>query len=134
MSIRKHISSAAAVLALASGLVTAAGSTAQAEVGAPQIVEGDSGFGVYCAQYAAYYWEEPTYAVSIDGDFGPVTLRLVKDFQEQWKLHVDGQVGPDTGSDLWWVINNEVIPYRGDFQTPWGVPISHCYQVLPTHT
>ena len=20
----------------------------------------------------------------------------------------------------------------GDFRTPWGVPISHCYQVLPT--
>jgi peptidoglycan hydrolase-like protein with peptidoglycan-binding domain len=134
MSIKQRIAAASATLALTVGAMAGMTGSANAAVGAPQIVEGDSGFNVYCAQWGAYWWVQPTYNVQTDGSFGPVTLQLIEDFQEQWKLHIDGQVGPDTGSDIWWVIQNQLIPARGNFMTPWGVPISNCYQVLPTHT
>jgi peptidoglycan hydrolase-like protein with peptidoglycan-binding domain len=74
----------AATLALAAGTLAATAGTAQAEVGAPQIVYGDSGFGVYCVQEAAdYFLDDNNYYATPDGDFGPQTLRVVKRFQEQ---------------------------------------------------
>lgn len=118
------VSTAAAVLGLTVG-------TAAAATGASSIQEGDQGFGVYCVQWAANWFVEPSYNVPDDGQFGPLTLRLVIQFQEQERLQQDGVVGPLTGTKLWQTIAT-VVRVDGDMSTPYGVPLSHCYQVLPT--
>lgn len=103
--------------------ITAGG--AQAAVGVPQVVEGDSGFAVYRVQEAAdCFLDDPNYYASPDGSFGPQTLRVVKRFQEQHGLQQEGQVGPLTGTAVW-VSVKDLISFResggGSIQTPWGV-------------
>ena len=56
---------------------------------------------------------------------------MVKRFQEQNGLQQDGQVGPLTGTQIWHSTQN-LISFAGNYTTPWGVPLSNCYQVLPT--
>ncbi|MBF9069073.1 peptidoglycan-binding domain-containing protein [Streptacidiphilus fuscans] len=123
----------AVVGAAAVAIVTASGGTASAQVGAPQFTQGASGFNVYCAQLAIYEDFQGT-TPQPDGDFGPVTLGDVKAFQYKNHLQQDGVVGPLTGSQMWqmisWDIQNPAS--GGNFMTPWGVPVSHCYMVLPT--
>jgi len=131
MNIKKRVTSAAAVLALTAGVVAMSGGSAQAEAGVATINDGGSGFGVYCAQVAAS-WVEPYYSVQADGSYGPLTLKLIEQFQRDHSLQANGQIGPLTGTQLWQVINTLVIQGTSNYLTPWGVPISHCYQVLPT--
>jgi peptidoglycan hydrolase-like protein with peptidoglycan-binding domain len=136
MGFRVRTAHAALGLAFAAAVVTVSSGTAQAEVGAPQIVYGDSGFGVYCVQEAAdYFLDDNNYYATPDGDFGPQTLRVVERFQEQNGLSQDGQVGPLTGTAIWHSVQNligHIEAGGGSTQTPWGVPLSNCYQVLPT--
>jgi peptidoglycan hydrolase-like protein with peptidoglycan-binding domain len=137
MGFRIRMASVALGLALSATVLGATAGTAQAAVGAPQIVEGDQGFNVYCVQWAANWFldpQPPHQPIADDGSFGPATLAEVKWFQEQQRLAQDGQVGPDTGSALWGVINGYLSNGDPNFTTPWGVPISNCYQVLPTHS
>lgn len=131
MRLRTVTRSAGIVVSVAAALFGLTVGSAAASTTAPQIVEGDEGFGVYCVQWAANWFLEPDYFVPDDGDFGPLTLRLVEQFQEQVHLQQDGQVGPLTGTQLWQTIAT-VVRADGDMSTPYGVPLSHCYQVLPT--
>jgi hypothetical protein len=47
-------------------------------------------------------WElrEAGFDIKIDGDFGPKTLKAVKEFQQSCKIKVDGKVGPITRTCL----------------------------------
>lgn len=116
--------------------LAATAGTVQAQVGAPQIVEGDSGFGVYCVQVAVnwlYDDQTPPYqTICEDGSVGPQTLKYVIWYQKALNLSPDGQVGPDTGSSMWSDISSIVFG-GGNYITPWGVPLRNCYQVPPTH-
>jgi len=130
----KAIRMIAATVATATALavVTAAsGGTAFAAVGAPSFSRGASGFNVYCAQEAVYEQFHGTVAAP-DGDFGPVTYSNVVKFQQALNLQPNGEVGPLTGTQMWLIIQRNDEYFNGDFQTPWGVPMDHCYQVLPT--
>jgi peptidoglycan hydrolase-like protein with peptidoglycan-binding domain len=126
----------ALALAMVAGTMAATAGAAQAAVGVPQIVRGDSGFGVYCVQEAAdYMLDSPSYYATPDGSFGGQTLSVVEKFQEQNGLKQDGQVGPLTGTRIWeWTQNliGHIEAGGGSIQTPWGVPLTHCYQVVPT--
>ena len=133
-SIRAAVSAAAVATAMA--VVTAASSgTAFAQVGAPSFTEGASGFNVYCAQMAMFEDSMDT-STTPDGDFGPQTLAAVIAFQKREGLQPDGEVGPLTGSAMWQMISWDIQKPAagGNFMTPWGIPISHCYQVLPTNS
>ena len=134
MGFKIRATSAALGLAMSTGLLAAAAGTAQAQVGASQIQEGDSGFGVYCVQVATNWWLDAPTQIDEDGSFGPATKAQVVWFQEQNHLAQDGVVGPDTGSILWVAIQQDIQAHNSNWNTPWGVPIGNCYQVLPTHT
>lgn len=112
----------ACVLALTCG-------TAQAQVGAPQVVSGDLGFNVYCVQDAVN-WSIDS-GLALDGDFGSKTYDAVRNFQAIANLHVDGEVGPQTGTDIWAAIKDQ-MSVDGNFSTPYGIPIGNCYRVIPT--
>ena len=133
MRLGKRAVAAASFLVVVGGaLATTVVSTvpAQAAVGVPQILEGDQGFAVYCVQ-DAINWSIPEH-LSLDGTFGPLTLKGVKDFQYIANLpQIDGQVGPQTGTDIWAAIQDQ-IDTVGNLSTPYGIPLSHCYQVVPT--
>ena len=136
MGFKKRATSAALGLALSAAALSVTSGTAHAAVGVPQILEGDSGFGVYCVQEAAdYFLDDPNYYAAPDGSFGAQTLRVVKRFQEQHGLSQDGQVGPLTGTQIWYSVENYISYLKSagaSIQTPWGVPLTNCYQVLPT--
>lgn len=133
MRLGKRAVAAASFLVVAGGtLATTVVSTvpAQAAVGVPQVLEGDEGFAVYCVQDAVN-WSIPEH-LTLDGDFGPLTLKGVKDFQAVAFLpQIDGQVGPQTGTDIWAAIQDQINTV-GNLPTPYGIPLSHCYQVIPT--
>ncbi|MBC3841151.1 peptidoglycan-binding protein [Streptacidiphilus sp. 4-A2] len=79
--------------------------------------------------------DDSAYYATPDGSFGPQTLKVVERFQEQNQLKQDGQVGPLTGTAVWhWTQNliGHIEAGGGSIQTPWGVPLTNCYQVLPT--
>ena len=57
------------------------------------IKKGDTGNGVKWVQFEL---KEAGFDVKIDGVFGPLTDRAVRDFQSQHKIKVDGMVGPVT--------------------------------------
>ncbi len=42
--------------------------------------------------------KEAGYAITVDGDYGPATVRVIKAFQKDHELVIDGRVGPKT---LW---------------------------------
>ncbi|TDT97541.1 putative peptidoglycan binding protein [Streptomyces sp. 846.5] len=129
---RRTIRLLVSAAATAAAVIAASGGTAFAAVGAPSFTKGASGFNVYCAQMAMYEASQGTSATP-DGDFGSQTLASVVAYQKSEGLQPDGEVGPLTGSKMWQMINWDIQDsYTGNFQTPWGVPISHCYQVLPT--
>lgn len=121
-------------LLMSAGLVVAGAGTASARVGAPSINKGAQGFNVYCVQTGINFWLEDD-GTTPDGSFGPDTLRAVEEFQRQRGLQPDGQVGPLTGTDVWQEVQfliNELKVTGQSQQTPWGVPLSNCYLVLPT--
>ncbi|WP_052441057.1 peptidoglycan-binding domain-containing protein [Streptacidiphilus anmyonensis] len=123
---------AAPVLTVAACLLAAtAGSipSAQAAVGVPQVVQGDEGFPVYCVQ-DAINWSVDA-GLALDGDFGPATYKAVRNFQGIASLKIDGEVGPLTGTDIWAAIQDQ-ISVKGNFGTPYGIPIGNCYRVIPT--
>ncbi|MCQ4079769.1 peptidoglycan-binding protein [Streptomyces sp. RB6PN25] len=130
------IRTVSAALMLSAVALSAAAGAARAEVGAPQIVEGDQGFGVYCVQVAAdYFLDDSNYYATPDGSFGPQTLRVVERFQQQNSLVQDGGVGPLTGTRIWGSVQNHISHVEaggGSVRTPWGVPLTDCCQVLPT--
>jgi peptidoglycan hydrolase-like protein with peptidoglycan-binding domain len=75
---------------------------AQATTGAaagtePTLVEGDTGPAVKTLQTRLNVWGAK---LTVDGDFGPLTLAAVKAFQTEHKLTVDGIVGPQTWAAL----------------------------------
>lgn len=104
---------------------------AHAAVGVAQVRQGDAGFAVYCVQ-DAIDWSIPEH-LALDGSFGPATFKGVEDFQRVAYLHVDGQVGPQTGTDVWAAIQDQISTV-GNLATPYGIPLSHCYQVIPTYS
>jgi peptidoglycan hydrolase-like protein with peptidoglycan-binding domain len=123
---------AVAVAAAAAALLTLTTTgTAFAEVGAPSFGEGAQGFNVFCAQTAMWDNSQGNSATP-DGSFGPQTLASVLVYQDDFGLKADGEVGPKTGTAMWNTIAFNIKYFGGDYGTPWGVPISHCYQVLPT--
>jgi peptidoglycan hydrolase-like protein with peptidoglycan-binding domain len=133
MRLIERIAIGGTTLAVAAGALALGAGAAQAAVGAPSFGEGASGLKVYCAQIAANFWiDNPAYDVTADGSDGPATNRLIVEFQKDAGLQDNGEVGPITGTYLWNVIANEIIPDQGNYGTRWGVPISNCYQVLPT--
>lgn len=125
------LASAAATTTVLAAVMVASGGTAFAEVGAPSFSEGASGFNVWCAQEAVFEATQGTSATP-DGDYGPQTKVSIVAFQKSEGLQANGEVGPLTGSAMWQMINWDIQDYGGNFETPWGVPVSHCYQVLPT--
>lgn len=52
------------------------------------------------------------YQLDVDGYFGDLTLRTVKEFQRRMGITVDGWVGPQTKGYLWMVFQGEIDPPR----------------------
>lgn len=82
---------------------TASRGTVRAPVGTPPpfpglMRKGSTGPGVLALQRRLVQrgWE-----LDADGEFGPVTDRVVRGFQQDKGLEVDGEVGPRTWSALW---------------------------------
>jgi len=75
---------------------TATGATADPN---PTLTEGDSGPAVQTLQTRLNVWGANP-SLTVDGDFGPLTLAAVKAFQTQKNLTVDGIVGPQTWAAL----------------------------------
>jgi GH25 family lysozyme M1 (1,4-beta-N-acetylmuramidase) len=71
-----------------------AGGTAGSE---PTLVEGDTGSAVKTLQTRLNVWGAN---LTVDGDFGSLTLAAVRAFQTKQKLTVDGIVGPRTWAAL----------------------------------
>ena len=65
----------------------------------PTLTEGDSGPAVQTLQTRLNVWGANP-SLTVDGDFGPLTLAAVKAFQTQKNLTVDGIVGPQTWAAL----------------------------------
>ena len=65
----------------------------------PTLTEGDSGPAVQTLQTRLNVWGANP-SLTVDGDFGPLTLAAVKAFQAGQKLTVDGIVGPQTWAAL----------------------------------
>ena len=63
----------------------------------PTLVEGDTGPAVQTLQTRLNVWGAK---LTVDGDFGALTLAAVKTFQTEQKLTVDGVVGPQTWAAL----------------------------------
>jgi peptidoglycan hydrolase-like protein with peptidoglycan-binding domain len=63
----------------------------------PTLVEGDTGPAVIMLQTRLNVWGAN---LTVDGDFGALTLAAVKAFQTEQKLTVDGVVGPQTWAAL----------------------------------
>jgi len=78
----------------------------------PTLTEGDSGPAVQTLQTRLNVWGANP-SLTVDGDFGPLTLTAVKAFQTEQKLTVDGIVGPQT----WAALNQD--PSGG---TPYPAP------------
>ena len=76
-----------------------AGSTGARTVTSPSdnVKLGDSGSGVEQIQTAL---KQACYKLSVDGQFGAVTQKYVKDFQTKHGLKADGIVGPKTWAKL----------------------------------
>ncbi|TDT97540.1 putative peptidoglycan binding protein [Streptomyces sp. 846.5] len=131
-SSRTRFNAAAPILAVA-GLLAAATvvstQSAQAAVGVAQVDEGDVGFAVYCVQDAVN-WSIDS-GLALDGDFGANTYNAVRNFQAIANIRVDGNVGPQTGTDVWAAIKDQ-MSVQGNFGTPYGIPIGNCYRVIPT--
>ena len=65
--------------------------------GEPMLQEGDTGAAVKTLQTRLNAWGA---TLTVDGDFGPLTLAAVKAFQTAHHLSVDGIVGPLTWAAL----------------------------------
>ncbi|MER7702564.1 peptidoglycan-binding domain-containing protein [Kitasatospora sp. NPDC097605] len=133
MGIRKHLTTALATAAVCGAALTASAGTADAATGASYITQGQVGFQVYCVQVGINWatWSN-AYVSTVDGDFGPDTLKQVKQLQADSGLSADGVVGPDTGDRLWSALQY-AISRNGNITTKYGVPLGNCYNVLPTH-
>ena len=75
----------------------------RAAVGTPppfpgQLQKGSKGAGVLTLQRRL---EERGWKLDVDAEFGPATDRVVRSFQADKGLEVDGEVGPRTWSALW---------------------------------
>lgn len=85
-------------------LSVVSGSDAQAYSWSRTLREGDSGSDVRELQIRVLGWVNTTAAshrtASLDGNFGPITTRAVKNFQSFYGLTVDGIVGPQTHAKL----------------------------------
>jgi len=73
------------------------GGTTGGPAGEPTLVEGDTGPAVKTLQTRLNVWGAN---LTVDGDFGALTLAAVKAFQTEQKLTVDGIVGPQTWAAL----------------------------------
>lgn len=133
MGFRVRAAAAAVPVLTVAGCVLAAtvvsALPAQAAVGVAQVLPGDEGFAVYCVQDAVN-WSIDT-GLALDGNFGPATETAVKKFQGIADLKQDGEVGPLTGTDIWAAIQDQE-QVKGNFGTPYGIPIGNCYRVVPT--
>jgi peptidoglycan hydrolase-like protein with peptidoglycan-binding domain len=86
------------------------GATTGGTAGEPTLVQGDTGPAVQTLQTRLNVWGAN---LTVDGDFGPLTLAAVKAFQTQQNLTVDGVAGPRT----WAALNQD--PSGG---TPYPAP------------
>lgn len=80
--------------------------TTTAAFAASQIGPGSTGQPVKCVQEAMN--DLDTAGLSVDGDYGSLTTAAVESYQSAHSLSVDGLVGPDTGSSIKTIINNEL--------------------------
>jgi peptidoglycan hydrolase-like protein with peptidoglycan-binding domain len=135
MSFRNRLATTLAATAMFGAALTAAAGTANAATGASYISQGQNGFQVYCVQVGINWanWSS-AYITNVDGSFGPNTLSQVKQLQKDSGLSQDGVVGRDTGDKLWQALQISMQAPNGNWNTPYGVPIGNCYQVLPTHS
>ena len=62
------------------------------------MVRGRTGAGVRALQQRL---KDRGWKITVDGEFGPQTDRIVRAFQKDKGLIVDGEVGPHTWSALW---------------------------------
>ncbi|MFD9688929.1 peptidoglycan-binding protein [Kitasatospora sp. NPDC059088] len=133
MSFRKRIATTLATAALAGAALTAGTGTADATPGASYITQGQNGFQVYCVQVGINWatWSS-AHVWPVDGSFGPDTLAQLQQFQHDSGLKADGIVGPDTGDKLWQALQID-ISKNNNPQSGYGLPVSSCYDVLPTH-
>ena len=78
----------------------------QFEIPSTQLSYGSTGVCVALVQTllddGAYVCTGSNY-LSVDGQDGPATTAAVRCIQQYKGLHVDGQVGPETWSHIWWV-------------------------------
>ncbi|TDT97543.1 putative peptidoglycan binding protein [Streptomyces sp. 846.5] len=76
------------------------------EIPSTQVSYGSTGVCVALVQTllddGAYVCTGSNY-LAVDGQDGPATTKAVKCIQSWDKIQVDGQVGPETWSRIWWV-------------------------------
>ena len=66
----------------------------QGDFATPILLEGDDGIEVeYLQQFLNWFGN---YNLNVDGSFGPVTEKALKDFQKYSGIEVDGMYGPDS--------------------------------------
>lgn len=64
----------------------------------PTLSRGSTGDCVYIVQKALYNFGFR--GTPLDGEFGPVTEQIVREYQASRGIEVDGKVGPDTWSEI----------------------------------
>jgi hypothetical protein len=97
------VRTAAALAQRPKGKGVASRSAARVAVGKPppfpgELKKGSTGPGVLTLQRRL---KERGWKLDADGEFGPATNRIVRGFQADKGLEVDGEVGPKTWSALW---------------------------------
>jgi peptidoglycan hydrolase-like protein with peptidoglycan-binding domain len=120
-----------AAAALSAVALAAGGGTAQASTTAPTIGDGyaNNTHAVWCIQRSLNWaGKHGVYGVPVvdeDGIWGPATKNAVLTYQvRRGILSVDGLVGKDTGTDLFWYGDPT---YNGTYEAP-----GYCYQYIPT--
>jgi peptidoglycan hydrolase-like protein with peptidoglycan-binding domain len=96
--------------------ITPAAQELPAALSWPLVVQGNTGERVVAIQYLLN--QRIGAGLAIDGIFGPLTARAVRNFQSRFHLSVDGEVGPQTWTAL-------IVELQRGFSGPAVMAVQH---------